>query len=153
MAPHIVGAEIIQNPIPSYGIKSCLGADDGSMLWSIPNLEHALTGITENSPRTGVQLSLDTVKQRLVYHSPYIILNSLILIDGQCIDSLTIRSQALLKVKGRSRQNTQQLARKSVLGSFKHNICLTMPMTLYPHATEAENGTGAANSNLSHQAR
>ncbi len=99
MAPHIDGAEIIQNPIPSYGVKSCLGADDGSTLWSIPNLEHALTGIAENSPRTGVQLSLDHVKQRLEYHSPYIVLNILILIDGQCIGPLTIRSQALLKVE------------------------------------------------------
>ena len=75
MAPHIVGAEIIQNPIPSYGVKSCLGADYGSMLGSIPNLEHALTGIAENSPRTGGQLNLDIVKQRLVYHSPYMIVN------------------------------------------------------------------------------
>ena len=58
MAPHIVGAEVVQFPIPSYGVKSCLSADEGSMLWSIPNFEHALTGIAE---RTGMQLIPDSV--------------------------------------------------------------------------------------------
>ena len=112
MAPHIVGAEIIQLPIPSYGFKSCLSADDGSMLWPIPNFEHALTGIAENSFRTGMQLSLDTVRQRPIYHSSYMILNNLILLDGRCIDSLTIKPQDLIEDK--CEQNMLQLARKSV---------------------------------------
>ena len=77
MAPHIVGAEVIQFPIPSYGVKSCLGADDGSMLWSIPNLEHALAGIAENRSRTRMQASIDIFEQRPeqpVYHPPYMVL-------------------------------------------------------------------------------
>ena len=48
MTPHVVDAEVIQLPVPSYGVKSCLGADDGGMLWPIPDLEHALTGIAED---------------------------------------------------------------------------------------------------------
>lgn len=47
MAPHVVDAEVIQFPIPSYGIKCCLGANYGSTLGSIPDLEHALTGIAK----------------------------------------------------------------------------------------------------------
>ena len=112
MAPHIVGAEIIQLPIPSYGVKSCLSADDRSVLWSIPNFEHALTGIAKNCSRNGMQLSLDIVKQRLVHHSSYMVVYNLIVIEGRCIGPLRIRSQAL--IEGRRKQNTLQLARKSV---------------------------------------
>ena len=77
MPPHIVDAELIQLPVPSYGVKSCLGADDGGMLWSIPDLEHALTGITEDRFMTWMQLSLDIftqILQYVAYHSPYMVL-------------------------------------------------------------------------------
>lgn len=77
MAPHIVGAKVIQFSIRSYRIKSCLGTDDGSMFWSIPDLEHALTGIAEHRSRTHVQLSLDIFKQLLkgvIYHSLKVLL-------------------------------------------------------------------------------
>ena len=77
MPPHVVDAEVIQLPVPSYGVKSCLGADDGGMLWSIPDLEHALTGIAENRFMTGIKLSLDSftqVLQQVVCHSPYLVL-------------------------------------------------------------------------------
>ena len=76
MPPHVVGAEVIELPIPSYGVKSCLGADDGSVLGSVPDLEHALTGIAENRfcySMALVQLSLNVFEQRLeqvVYHFP-----------------------------------------------------------------------------------
>ena len=59
MSPHVVDAEVIQHPVPSYGIKGRLGADDGSMLWPVPDFEHALTGIAENRVGTRMQLSLD----------------------------------------------------------------------------------------------
>lgn len=72
MAPHIVGAEVIQLPIPSYGVKSRLGSDDGSMLRSVPDSEHALTGVAEDRTRPRTQWSLDMFHERLEkveYHS------------------------------------------------------------------------------------
>ena len=65
MAPHVVDAEVIQLPVPSYGVKGRLGADDGSVLWSVPDFEHALTGIAENRVGTRMQLSLDIFEQSL----------------------------------------------------------------------------------------
>ena len=59
MIPHIVGDEVIQYPVPSYGVESRLGADDGSTLWSIPDFEHFLTGIAENRFMTRMQVRLD----------------------------------------------------------------------------------------------
>lgn len=75
MAAHLVDAEVIQLPIPSYCVEFCLGTNDGSTLWSIPDLEHSLTGIAENRFRTRMrmQLSLDIFKQGLdsaKYHCP-----------------------------------------------------------------------------------
>lgn len=63
MAPHVVDAEVTQFPIPSYCIKCYPGADDGSTLGSISDLEHALTSIAENRLRTRMQFSLDIFKQ------------------------------------------------------------------------------------------
>ena len=77
MAPHIIDAEVIQLPIPSHGVKSYLGANDGGMLWSVPDFEHALTGIAENRSRTWIRSSLDILKQRLervIYHFPCMVL-------------------------------------------------------------------------------
>ena len=65
MPPHVVDAEVIQLPVPSYGVKRGLRADDGGMLWSVPDLEHALTGIAEDRLMIWMKLSLDIFTQVL----------------------------------------------------------------------------------------
>ena len=66
MAPHVIDIEIIQLPIPSYGIKSLLGADDGSMLWPIPDFEHALTRIADNRSHLQQTLFSHTIESKPV---------------------------------------------------------------------------------------
>ena len=68
MAPHVIDVEIIKLAIPSHGIKSLLGADDGSILGPVPNFEHALTGIAEDRSRTPLRDMFEQRLEQVVYH-------------------------------------------------------------------------------------